>query len=170
MVETVKTPERLLRLAQFAEEDHSKIEVATAIKDMLLMVDYDAKRRGIAINTDLQPQQYIYGNEADFKMIILNLTQNAVKAMSNGGSLNIHTQNIKNKAVINISDTGVGISSEQIKHIFEPFYSANKSAKSSGLGLAIVNSLVERLHGKIKVKSKVGKGTTFELMIPLYKD
>ncbi len=170
LIETVKTPERLLRLAQFSEEENTKIDVASAIKDMLLMVDYDAKRRGISINTEYCPMQFIYGNEADFKMIILNLTQNAIKAMPEGGSLNIHTKNIKNKAIINISDTGIGISEEQLKHIFEPFYSANKKAKSSGLGLAIVNSLMERFKGKIKVKSKVGKGTTFELIFPLYKE
>lgn len=170
LVETVKTPERLLRLAQFSDEENAKINVAAAIKDMMLMIDYDAKRRGISINTDFQIPQYIYGNEADFKMIILNLTQNAIKAMSDGGSLNIHTRNVKNKAVIQISDTGIGISEHQLKHIFEPFYSANKNAKSSGLGLAIVNSLMEKIKGKIKVKSKVGKGTTFELIIPLYKE
>lgn len=170
LVETVKTPERLLRLAQFSDEENGKIEVASAIKDMMLMIDYDAKRRGISINTDFQASQFIYGNEADFKMIILNLTQNAIKAMPDGGSLNIHTLNLKNKAVIQISDTGIGIGENQLKHIFEPFYSANKNAKSSGLGLAIVSSLMERLKGKIKVKSKLGKGTTFELIIPLYKE
>ena len=170
LVETVKTPERLLRLAQFSDEENSKIDIAHAIKDMILMVDYDAKRRGIAINTEFQPEQFIYGNEADFKMIILNLTQNAVKAMPDGGSLNIRSQNIKNKVVISISDTGIGIGEEQLKHIFEPFYSANKKAKSSGLGLAIVNSLIERFKGRIKVKSKIGRGTTFELIFPQSKD
>ena len=169
LVETVKTPERLLRLAQFSDEENTKIDTAQAVKDMILMVDYDAKRRGISINTEFQPEQFIYGNEADFKMIILNLTQNAVKAMPDGGSLNIRTQNIKNKAVVSISDTGIGISEEKLKHIFEPFYSANERAKSSGLGLAIVNSLVERFKGRIKVKSKIGRGTTFELIIPLWK-
>ena len=170
LVESVKTPERLLRLAQFSDDEHSKIDVSSALKDMLMMVDYDAKRRGIAIRTDLTSDLFIYGNEADFKMIILNLAQNAIKAMANGGSLNLSTQKIKNKAIIRVSDNGIGISEEQLKHIFEPFYSANKNAKSSGLGLAIVSSLVERFKGKIKVKSKLSKGTTFEVSIPLYKE
>ena len=166
LVESVKTPERLLRLAQYSEEENIKIDASAAIKDMILMVDYDAKRRGIAINTDLREGLYIYGNEADFKMIILNLAQNAIKAMPDGGSLNISAQNVKNKVIISISDTGIGISQEQLKHIFEPFYSANKK-KSSGLGLAIVSSLIERFKGRIKAKSKLGKGTTFEVSIPL---
>ena len=170
LVETVKTPERLLRLAQFSDEENSVIEVSSAIKDMLLMVDYDAKRRGIEINTDFQGSQLIYANEADFKMIILNLAQNAVKAMPNGGKLNISTRNVKNKIMVSVSDTGTGISEEQLKHIFEPFYSANKTEKSSGLGLAIINSLVAKFRWRITVKSKLGRGTTFELLIPLYKD
>lgn len=168
LVESVKTPERLLRLAQFSEDENIKIDTSAAIKDMILMVDYDAKRHGISINTDLRDELYVYGNEADFKMIILNLAQNAIKAMPDGGSLNISVQSVKNKVVINISDTGIGISQEQLKHIFEPFYSANKK-KSSGLGLAIVNSLIERFKGRIKVKSKLGRGTTFEVSIPLVR-
>ena len=170
LVESVKTPERLLRLAQFSEEDNSKINVASAINDMVLMVDYDAKKRGISIKTNLNPELYIYGNEADFKMIILNLAQNAIKAMPEGGSLSFKAQTIKNKISISISDTGIGISEGQLKHIFEPFYSANKTAKSSGLGLAIVNSLTERFKGKIKVKSKLGKGSSFEIIIPRKED
>ena len=168
LVESVKTPERLLRLAQFSEDENIKIDTSAAIKDMILMVDYDAKRHGISINTDLRDELYVYGNEADFKMIILNLAQNAIKAMPDGGSLNISAQSVKNKVVINISDTGIGISQEQLKHIFEPFYSANKK-KSSGLGLAIVSSLIERFKGRIKVKSKLGRGTTFEVSNPLVR-
>ena len=106
------------------------------------------------------------GNEADFKMIILNLTQNAIKAMPNGGELSISTHRKNNFIHLNIRDTGIGIDANKIKHIFEPFYSANNNAKSSGLGLAIVSNLVEKLHGKIKVKSKIGKGTEFTIQIP----
>ncbi len=170
LVESVKTPERLLRLAQFSDDDYSKIDVSAAIKDMLIMVDYDAKRRGISIKSDLQSSLFVRGNEADFKMIILNIAQNAIKAMPEGGSLNVVTQKTKNKAVVSVSDTGIGIGEEQLKHIFEPFYSANENVKSSGLGLAIVSSLVERFKGKIRVKSKLAKGTTFEVSIPLYKE
>lgn len=166
LVETIKTPERLLRLAQYSDNDNTDIDIETSIKDMLLMIDYDAKRHGVSINTQFERHLNFMGNEADFKMIILNLTQNAIKAMPNGGELSISTHRKNNFIHLNIRDTGIGIDANKIKHIFEPFYSANNNAKSSGLGLAIVSNLVEKLHGKIKVKSKIGKGTEFTIQIP----
>lgn len=166
LVETLRTPERLLKLAQYSEQDFGKIDVPNAIKDMLLMIDYDAKHRGIAVETNIEPDLSFEGNESDFKMIILNLAQNAIKAMPDGGILTISGKNSGRSVVIDIADTGIGIDSEQIKHIFEPFYSANYKEKSSGLGLAIVSSLVEKQLGKISVKSKSNQGTCFTIKFP----
>ena len=167
LVETIKTPERLLRLAQYSDNENVEIDVSDAINDMLLMIDYDAKRHGIAIKTQLTENLTFNGNEADFKMIILNLAQNAIKAMPNGGELILTTSNNRKNIKISIKDTGIGITSEKIKHIFEPFYSANDNVRSSGLGLAIVSDLIEKMHGRISVKSKVGKGTEFIITIPI---
>lgn len=169
LVETIKTPERLLRLARYSDNDEAEINIEDAVKDMLLMIDYDAKRHGISIKTQLEKNLILTGNEADFKMIILNLSQNAIKAMPDGGELFLGAH-LKNKNIcLSVRDTGIGISEDKLKHIFEPFYSANDNAKSSGLGLAIVSSLVEKMHGRISVKSKVGKGTEFNLRLPLKK-
>ena len=167
LVETVKMPERLLKLAQYSENEVGDVDVASAVKDMMLMIDYDAKRHGINIVTDIEPNLIFSGNESDFKMIILNLSQNAIKAMPEGGELRISASKSKRLAVINVSDTGIGIGEEQIKHIFEPFYSVNNKVKSSGLGLAIVNSLVIKGQGSVSVKSKEGKGTRFTIKFPL---
>ena len=167
LVETVKTPERLLKLARYSDADYGLIDVSSAVKDMMLMIDYEAKRRGIVVVTDITNDLSFWGNEADFKMIILNLAQNAIKAMPEGGELKISGNKKSTNMVLSVKDTGIGIDEKQIKHIFEPFYSANSYAKSSGLGLAIVSSLVEKCSGKISVKSKVGKGTEFIITIPL---
>ncbi|MBR1601099.1 MAG: PAS domain-containing protein [Alphaproteobacteria bacterium] len=167
LVETVKTPERLLKLARYSETENTLIDVKSAVKDMMLMIDYEAKRRGIVVSTDISDDLSFSGNEADFKMMILNLAQNAIKAMPDGGELKITGLEKSANMILRIKDTGIGIDEKQIKHIFEPFYSANSHAKSSGLGLAIVSSLVEKNSGKISVKSKIGKGTEFTIKIPL---
>lgn len=167
LVETIKTPERLLRLARYSDNEEVEINVEDAIKDMLLMIDYDAKRHGIAIKTQLEQNVKFSGNDADFKMIILNLSQNAIKAMPEGGELFLGTRSKNNNVYLTIRDTGIGIDDDKLKHIFEPFYSANDNAKSSGLGLAIVSSLIEKMKGRIRVKSKIGKGTEFSIRIPL---
>lgn len=167
LVETIKTPERLLRLARYSDNEEVEINVEDAVKDMLLMIDYDAKRHGIAIKTQLEPNVKFRGNDADFKMIILNLSQNAIKAMPEGGELFLGARSKNNNVYLTIRDTGIGIDDDKLKHIFEPFYSANDNAKSSGLGLAIVSSLIEKMRGRIRVKSKIGKGTEFSIRIPL---
>ena len=167
LVETIKTPERLLRLARYSDNEEVEINVEDAIKDMLLMIDYDAKRHGIAIKTQLEQNVKFSGNDADFKMIILNLSQNAIKAMPEGGELFLGARSKNNNVYLTIRDTGIGIDDDKLKHIFEPFYSANDNAKSSGLGLAIVSSLIEKMRGRIRVKSKIGKGTEFSIRIPL---
>ncbi|MBQ8671818.1 MAG: PAS domain-containing protein [Alphaproteobacteria bacterium] len=163
LVETVKIPERLLKLAQYSETDVSDINVASAVKDMTLMIDYDAKRRGIVVKIQIDNDLTVQMNEADFKMVVLNLTQNAIKAMPDGGELNIYAEKNKRYVILHIQDSGIGIEEEKIAHIFEPFYSANAQVKSSGLGLAIVKSLIEKAKGSISVKSKPGKGTTFTI-------
>ena len=166
LVETIKIPERLLQIAHYSEDEISPINVENAVKDMMLMVDYDAKRYGISTITEMKNRMILYGNEADFKMIILNLLQNSIKAMPNGGVLKILCEKKKNKFVINVIDQGIGIDEDKLKHIFEPFYSANDMVRSSGLGLAIVKRLVEKMNGHIYVQSVVNKGTTFTMKFP----
>ena len=169
LVEAIKTPERLLRLAQYSEQEITEINLDTAIKDMIMMIDYDAKRHGIEVATDIAPNLILKGNEADFKMIILNLMQNAVKAMPNGGDLKISAKPVNRQIVIEVADTGMGIEPDKMKRIFEPFFSGNEQAKSSGLGLSIVRSLVDKFGGKISVKSKPGQGAIFTLKFPFKK-
>ena len=87
--------------------------------------------------------------------------------MPEGGELFLGARSKNNNVYLTIRDTGIGIDDNKLKHIFEPFYSANDNAKSSGLGLAIVSSLIEKMKGRIRVKSKIGKGTEFSIRIPL---
>ena len=169
LVEAVKTPERLLRLAQYSEQDIVELNVLSAVSDMVMMIDYDAKRHGITIKTNIADNLEIKDNEADFKMIILNLLQNAIKAMPDGGTLQINASQRGKNVIISIEDNGVGIEKQNLKRIFEPFYSGNEQAKSSGLGLAIVRSLIVKSGGSISVKSKKNQGTTFTIKLPVAK-
>ena len=165
--EAIQIPERLLKMARYSDKEIDIIDVAAAVKDTVLMLDYEVKRRGIDCTADIEKGLVLNGNETDFKMILLNLAQNALKAMPEGGKLSISGKKEKNKAVIRVQDTGIGIAADKIKRIFEPFYSANDATKGSGLGLAIVSSLISKAHGQIAVKSKIGKGTEFKITLPI---
>ena len=103
-------------------------------------------------------------------MMMLNMAQNAFKAMPNGGKLTISLRNTADqKLSIKLLDTGIGIPADKLKRIFEPFYSDGQNSKhaGTGLGLAIVKSIVEKFNGEIKVSSTEHKGTCFSLKIPL---
>jgi two-component system sporulation sensor kinase A len=112
----------------------------------------------------------VHGNETDFKMIILNLIQNAINSMPHGGILEVKTHTLKNAFTISIKDSGCGISETALKHIFEPFYSVSHTdKKGTGLGLAIVKDLISQFNAKINVTSKENVGSDFELTFPRQK-
>ena len=92
----------------------------------------------------------------------------ACKAMLEGGTLTIKTVNLSNEFVqINITDTGKGISPDNLKNMFMPFFSTKK--EGTGLGLSICYNIIESHHGSINVESQLDKGTTFIIKLPFIK-
>lgn len=103
-----------------------------------------------------------------FKQVLLNLFINAQQAMPSGGELLIRTYKKDDEAVIEIGDTGTGIEPERIEKIFDAYVSSKPSG--SGLGLAIAKKIVGLHGGSIKVRSELGKGTLFSILLPIYKE
>ena len=165
-------PERLLKLAQNVHDGDGPVDCLSAAKEIAALLDYEAKHKGIDLKIKKTGQNiYILGNASDFKMLLLNLLQNAIKATGSEGKIKIDLKNDNTNVTIKIQDTGHGISARNLPHIFEPFYSEGQKDNQSGtgLGLAIVKSIVEKFNGNITVKSKEGKGTEFTLEFPQYK-
>lgn len=172
IVSSIEIPERLLKLAHYSTDEQEVFDIRPSIEEVLSLLDYEAKRNGVTVETDFNSaENNILGSEADFKMIILNLSQNALKAMPSGGTLSIKTSKDKNSVAVEVKDTGVGIAKDKFQHIFEPFYSEGRSSRhqGTGLGLAIVKSLVEKFKGEISVSSEINQGTTFLLKFPKSK-
>jgi len=101
------------------------------------------------------------------QQVLMNLIINAIQAMSAGGILTLRTTSEKDQVIIDVQDTGCGISQENIRKLFTPFYTTKKEVKGVGLGLAVSYGIIERHHGKILVKSKEGSGTTFSVYLPV---
>lgn len=118
----------------------------------------------------IQPMQ-IHGDSESLKRLITNLLQNALKYTNKGGLVKISLVSSGNGALLIIFDNGVGISDENLPHIFDRFYRADPSrsraAGGSGLGLSIVKAIVETHKGRINVESAPGTGTTFSIYLPL---
>ena len=101
--------------------------------------------------------------------VFTNLINNAIDAMKNCGTLNIKTQvssHDHRMAEIVISDTGIGISDDDIDNIFDPFFTTKSCSEGTGLGLAICHEIIKRSNGTISVKSKHGAGATFTISVP----
>jgi two-component system OmpR family sensor kinase len=118
-------------------------------------------------------QVYVNGDRDRLKQVFINLTANAIQYTPQGGDVYLSLEQIKDQARVIVRDTGPGIPSEDLPHIFERFYRAEKSrtrGKSTGfgLGLSIVNWIVEKHGGRIEVVSQDGKGTTFAVWLPLF--
>ena len=120
-------------------------------------------------------QVYVNGDRDRLKQVLINLVANAIQYTPQGGDVFLSLEKIKDQARIICRDTGPGIPSEDLPHIFERFYRAEKSrtrgkTTSFGLGLSIANWIVERHGGRIEVNSREGMGTTFAIWLPLWSD
>ena len=172
IIECIQVPERLLKLARNNEQSSVDFNIVASIDDVLSLFDYEIKSKGIIVNKSYSNnKESIYGNETDFKMIILNLVQNAINAMPNGGTFEVKTNTNKETVFIYLKDSGCGISQTALQHIFEPFYTSSNTPekKGTGLGLAIVKDLVNKFNGKITVESAENSGTDFEISFPRQK-
>jgi signal transduction histidine kinase len=120
-------------------------------------------------------QVYVSGDRDRLKQVFINLVANAIQYTPQGGDVFLSLEKIGEQARVICRDTGPGIPAEDLPHIFERFYRAEKSrtrreTSGFGLGLSIANWIVERHGGRIEVNSQEGKGTTFAIWLPLYKN
>lgn len=131
-------------------------------------IDY-AANRGVTLK-----YHYDQAIEMDFvpdyvNKVMSNLVSNALKFTPNGGSISVNLYQRGDRLHIDVSDTGHGISSDKLAHIFEPFYTTGDmgEAKGTGIGLALTQEIISHLNGTITAESQVGKGTTFHIVMPI---
>ncbi|MDU0332973.1 ATP-binding protein [Paenibacillus sp. 3LSP] len=155
-----------LSLAQNRPVESEKCHLHDIIKELTPLLWADANLRGQTIEVkldDSMPELLL--NAKEIKQLILNLSRNAMEAMTEKGQLTIETRVTNQGGLLMVSDTGPGIPSGQREKLFEPFFTTK--AKGTGLGLALCLSIVERHGGKITVDSTEGQGTTFTVLFPL---
>jgi PAS domain S-box-containing protein len=120
----------------------------------------------IIVDVDLRDVPSIRGSESDLREVLINLLFNAVDAMPQGGTATIATRVEENSIVIEVRDTGRGMTEEVRQRCFEPFYTT-KGERGTGLGLAIVYGIIQRHRGSIEIRSEVGKGTVVVIRLPV---
>src|SRR5271170_6446587 len=138
------------------------------VEKTLELLRPEIENRGVEIKTKLTRHLTVTPiDPTQMQQVLVNLIKNAMQAMTTGGTLMLQTGESGDGIWVSVSDTGGGIPQEQINRIFEPFYTTKK--KGTGLGLMIVQRII-RLHGgKIELESRVGRGTTFRIWLPLHE-
>lgn len=153
----------------FARPAPSKREIVglkILLEDIIGVFSNSPEASGIDISTGPTSDMLIEGDTRQLKQVFWNLFLNAAQSMPEGGKLEINSQlGPGHTAEITISDSGKGIDPETIKKIFDPFFSMKESG--TGLGLALVHRVIESHGGRIIVNSKMGRGTTFKITLPL---
>jgi signal transduction histidine kinase len=109
---------------------------------------------------------FVSGDEGQLQQAVIALSTNAIDAMPDGGRLTLRTRNDDGIVLVEVSDTGVGISPEHLTKIFDPFFTTKEIGHGTGLGLAVCYGIVTEHGGRLDVQSTVGAGTTFTMSIP----
>jgi two-component system NtrC family sensor kinase len=161
---------KLLSFARKTDPVHHEIQVNDTIEESLSICEQRSKFSNIRIQTDLDRNlPDISASPTELQQVFMNLINNAIDAMgSGGGLLEIRSGVEGDKVVVDVADTGHGISKEVMSRMFEPFFTTKPVGKGTGLGLSICYGIIKKLGGHLTVDSSVGLGTTFHVYIPIH--
>lgn len=157
----------LLQSTKGVTEEYSQIDVNDLVNKALAALPEARTNENIRVYKDLETNlPYIEGARENLQIALSNIILNAHQATEDGGSIYIKTYKQDNYIAISVKDTGSGISKEDLKNIFDPFYSTKPIGEGSGIGLFICQQTVKSHGGMIKVISALGEGTEFIVRLP----
>lgn len=170
-----KLSDNLLTLSRVAEHGNKpvfgEVDLSAVIESAVDKLRPLAEKKNIGLGLDLS-NIVLEGDKDSLQEMASVFVDNAIKYTPEGGEVTVSTRTEKEYAVLEISDTGMGIAEEDLPHIFERFYRADKSRTDKeelgfGLGLSVAKKIVDLHHGYIDVESIFGEGTTFTVRLPL---
>lgn len=142
-----------------------QVDVDTVILDCLELLGH--RLHNIVVNLDLRFNNLCCIDSEAIKQIVMNITLNAIQAMPEGGSLSIASREENNAVALTFEDTGTGIAQELQDRIFDPFFTTKEIGEGTGLGLAVTLAMVQRLNGRIDIRSQPGVGAVFIVSLPI---
>lgn len=163
----------MLSYARSKGDRREAMQLQQLVDDVITLVEKDLQVHRISYHLEVDGDPYANVNPSQIQQVLLNLIINARQAMNEGGSLTVQLRENSDQklAEISVRDTGGGIASETLPHIFEKFYSTktvdHQGQGGTGLGLALCKDVVESHQGRIRVETALGHGTTFTIKLPL---
>lgn len=159
---------KLMIFSRQMPQQISRVNLNNVVDNILYFIDVRFQSRGIKITKELEASlPDIFADEVQMSQVLVNLITNAVYAMPEGGKINVITRSKGQNVSLIVKDTGSGIRAEVKDKIFEPFFTTKPVGQGTGLGLSVVQGIVDSHKGHVLVNSTVGKGTTFEIRLPL---
>jgi PAS domain S-box-containing protein len=163
----IEVTERLLKLSIIPACCSELVALEQVLRDTLSLLNWEAQEEGVEMIFDFEPGLRVMAKDSEMRMAAFNLAQNAFHAMVGGGRLEVFTRRSDGHVEIGFRDTGVGIDLDNIKNIFDPFFSRRADNRAgTGLGLSITRSIVESHGGEIKVDTEPGVGSCFIIRMP----
>ncbi len=156
----------LKTFTRFDEDAMKKSDIQAGLNSTITLLMHKYGKR-IKVIKEYNPIPLVDCFPGKINQVFMNILANACDAMSDKGEIYVSTKQVDDKVEIHIRDTGHGISPENLSKIFEPFYTTKDVGKGTGLGLSISYGIINEHHGKIEVKSEVGKGTEFIITLPI---
>ncbi len=165
----------LITLARLAGQDafasmQQSVPIQPLLQELIDELMLLAQDREITLTLDAEPALSVFANREQLQRVFFNLLDNALRHTSPGGTIAVRLRSDRDSTIIEVSDTGEGVDSEHLPHIFERFYrvdnARSRESGGVGLGLAIVKEIVGAHNGDITLTSELGKGTTFTIRLP----
>jgi two-component system, sensor histidine kinase and response regulator len=152
------------------KESFTQIDVIIPIRNALESLETLAERKNIEVVTSFDTQlPRISGDASSLSEVFVNIIGNAIKYSPDGTKVSVKTERQRDAILVSVKDSGVGISPEDLPHIFEGFYrgKSGQATAGHGIGLAVSRQIVDAHGGSIAVDSELGKGTTFVVSLPV---
>ncbi|NVM25961.1 MAG: PAS domain S-box protein [Desulfobacterales bacterium] len=169
-----KIVKKLMEFSRHSEFEFTAMDVNDAVMSVLAITRQQLLNQGIELELRLgENVPRVLGDKNQVEQVLLNLISNARDAMEGSSQKVLAIQTDRSQkgqqVEIEVSDTGIGMTPEQIEQIFNPFFTTKDSDKGIGLGLSISYRIIDAHQGKIEVKSELNKGTTFTVSLPVYQ-
>lgn len=159
------------KLVSFArQQTPEKVEtnLNSIVSDGLYFLESRCTKAGIILARELAPTlPSVTADPVQLHQALVNIVVNAIQAMPLGGTLTVRTHSDERNVWLSVEDTGIGMSDEVLKNVFTPFFTTKTSGQGTGLGLSVVHGIVSSHGGSIRVESKPGRGSLFEIQLPL---
>ena len=146
-----------------------EFDISVPLHEVLAFCKEDLAAKGITVEERVDESGKVMADKDKLKQVFLNIIKNAGEAMPDGGRLTLATRKENGRIHVSVTDTGIGIKTEDIVRVFDPFFTT-KGVKGFGLGLSVTYGIIKSFGGDIEVESEEGKGTTFKIMLPTSSD